>query len=371
MSNRRCNTKRLVVSGGGTGGHIFPALAVAQEFRSRYPDAEILYIGAKGRMEMEKAPEAGFPVKGLWISGMERKLSFKSLLFPVKLFWSLLHATIILKRFRPCVVAGFGGYASGSTLKAASWLGIPVLIQEQNSLPGKTNKLLARSARKVCVAFEGMEKYFETGKIIFTGNPVRKELQGASGNRDEARSFFDLDKTRFTILIVGGSQGALSVNRALEAHLDFFVKNNIQLIWQTGKYFYDQADAAVKALDGDTIKIYKFIQRMDFAYAAADLVISRAGAIAMSEIALAGKPAVFIPLPTAAENHQMVNALAFAEKDAAWVIPDNEVMETLETKLMEIIKNRDLLEKYGKNIRKLAVADATEKIVDELEKMMN
>ncbi|MBN1338648.1 MAG: undecaprenyldiphospho-muramoylpentapeptide beta-N-acetylglucosaminyltransferase [Bacteroidales bacterium] len=370
MLNRRCNSKKLVVSGGGTGGHIFPALSVALEFRSRYPDAEVLYIGAKGRMEMEKAPAAGFRVIGLWISGMERKLSMRSLIFPVKLTWSLLHATAILIRFKPCAVAGFGGYASGSTLKAASMLGIPVLIQEQNSIPGKTNKLLAKSAKKVCVAFGGMEKYFDKNKIVMTGNPVRKEMLNIEDKRDEAIRFFDLDRSRPMILVVGGSQGALAVNRAVETHLGFFRDEGIQLIWQTGKHYFTQAGASVSAMKLDNVKPFEFIRRMDLAYAASDLVISRAGAIAMSEIALAGKPAVFVPLPSAAENHQMINALAFAEREAAWVIRDNEVRDQLAKVIKKIINDTELLKRYGENIKRFSVKNAAERIVDELEKLM-
>lgn len=364
MSDRQSH--RIILSAGGTGGHIFPAVAVARELEKLLPGVEILFVGARGKMEMEKIPEAGYQVKGLWISGLERKKSIRSLLFPVKVAWSMAHALQILTVFRPSVVAGFGGYASGAILKAASVKRIPTLIQEQNSLAGITNRILAGSAEKICVAYEGMEKFFQPEKIIVTGNPVRSEISNIDDKKEEALSYFGFETGRFNVLVVGGSQGARSVNKAIVKSIDFFNNAGINLLWQTGKLFYEQARTLVDGKGINNIRVSTFIDRMDLAYAAADLVVSRAGAIALSEIALAGRPAVLIPLPTAAEDHQMKNALAYSEHGAAVVIPDSEAEARLTVEIEKIIHDDAFRKSLGENVRSFAKPDAAVSIAEEI-----
>lgn len=361
----RANPK-IIISGGGTGGHIFPAIAIAKALMKRINNAEVLFVGAKGRMEMERVPLAGFKIKGLWISGLQRRLTVKNLLFPIKLILSLFKARQIIREFKPDIVIGVGGYASGPTLRMAMRQKVPTLIQEQNSYPGITNRLLAKKVNSICVAYNHMDQYFPKDKIIKTGNPVREELVDISEKREQARTFFNLD-SRQVILVVGGSQGAIAINKSIELLLPEIIKNDMQLIWQTGTLFFDQA---VKNA-GDQIKVFKFIDRMDLAYAAADIVISRAGAIAISELCLVKKPVIFVPLPSAAEDHQTKNAQALVELEAALLIKEARIEDELESTLKNLSTNKDLQHKLSANIGKLAIANASEMIVDEIMKLLD
>ena len=365
--------KKIIISGGGTGGHIFPAVAIADGLKRRLGNAEILFIGAKGRMEMEKVPAAGYTIEGLWISGIQRKLTLKNLSFPFKLISSIMKARRIIRRFKPDVAIGTGGYASGPMLRVASRRGIPSLIQEQNSFPGITNRILSRTVNKICVAFEGMEKYFPSSNIVITGNPVRKDIIEMKGKKDEGLRFFGLRENLKTILVVGGSQGARSVNRALATHLDEILASDVQIIWQCGRSFHELAVETANSLTAsraEQVKVFDFISRMDLAYTVADIVLSRAGAIAISELCIAGNPLVLVPLPTAAEDHQMKNAMALKEKDAALVIRDDELDEKLSMTLLSLLKDEGRQKVMRENILKLAKPDATEKIVDEVIKLL-
>jgi UDP-N-acetylglucosamine--N-acetylmuramyl-(pentapeptide) pyrophosphoryl-undecaprenol N-acetylglucosamine transferase len=360
----------IIISGGGTGGHIFPALAIARALKSKLPQARILFIGAKGKMEMEKVPAAGFEIKGLWISGLKRELSARNLLFPLKLFLSTIKAACIIRKFKADVAVGVGGYASGPALRAAALLGIPTLLQEQNSFPGITNKLLGKKAKKVCVAFEGMEKFFKAEKIVITGNPVRKEIIETEGKRTEAASHFSLNKDKKTVLVIGGSQGAFSINTSIETLLPLLKENKVQLLWQTGRNFMQRAEAACRKADYKDVKVIDFIQRMDLAYALSDLVISRAGAIAIAELAAVQKAVIFIPLPTAAEDHQTKNARRLEAKDAAVVVKDQEAGEKLPAILVQVLNDDSRREALAKNIGAFATKDADDKIADEIIKLI-
>lgn len=365
--------KRIIISGGGTGGHIYPAVAIADALKKRLDDPEILFIGAKGRMEMEKVPSAGYPIEGLWISGIQRKLSMKNLSFPFKLISSLWKARKIMRRFRPDVAIGTGGYASGPMLRVASRKGIPSLIQEQNSYPGITNRILSKTVDRICVAFEGMEKYFPKEKIRITGNPVRQDIIELSNKKKEAGEHFELKEKLRTILVIGGSQGARSINRCIGGHLEDILQNEVQIIWQCGPAFHSLATNIVETLGSSErlrVKLHAFISRMDLAYAAADLVISRAGAIAISELCIAGKPLILVPLPYAAEDHQTRNAKALTEKDAAILIKDDELDEKLVQELEKLLKDPSRQERMKKNILDLAKPDATDKIADEVVKLL-
>jgi UDP-N-acetylglucosamine--N-acetylmuramyl-(pentapeptide) pyrophosphoryl-undecaprenol N-acetylglucosamine transferase len=317
-------------------------------------------------MEMEKVPAAGFEIKGLWISGLKRELSAGNLIFPLKVLHSTIKAACIIHRFKADVAVGVGGYASGPALRAAGMLGIPTLIQEQNSFPGITNKLLGKKAKKICVAYEGMEKFFPAEKIIITGNPVRKEIIDTEGKRGDAGLYFGLNAGKKIILIIGGSQGAHSINACIEKLLPLLKDNKIELLWQTGRNFEQKAKDACKELGYDSVKIVDFIQRMDLAYALADLVISRAGAIAIAELAAVSKPVIFIPLPTAAEDHQMKNARKLEAKGAALVINDNDAAEKLPALILDLLTDDARREKLKKQIGTFAVADADDKIADEI-----
>ncbi len=357
---------RVIISGGGTGGHIFPAIAIANAIKEMQPDAEILFVGAMGKMEMEKVPQAGYNIKGLWISGIKRSLSLSNLTFPLKLWASMRKAAAIIKDFKPDVVVGVGGFASGPTLKAANNKKIPSLIQEQNSYPGITNRLLAKKAAKICVAYDHLEQYFPKEKIVYTGNPIRKEVVNIKGKSTEAYDFFGLEAHRQTLLIVGGSLGALAVNEAVKNHMKELENNNIQIIWQTGKLYYEQAVKAVEAQQLKLIRVVEFIQRMDLAYAAADLVISRAGAIAISELCATAKPSIFVPLPTAAEDHQTKNAQALLDKNAALLIPNNEINTKITETVLELMGNNIQRQQLSDNIAPLGILDADERIAQEV-----
>lgn len=358
--------EHIIISGGGTGGHIFPALAIATELKKRLPDAKFLFIGAKGKMEMEKVPQAGFPIEGLWISGIKREISLDNLMFPFKLISSLFRSWKIQRKFRPDIVIGVGGYASGPAVRVALWRRTPVLIQEQNSFPGITNRLLAKKASCICVAYPGMENYFPQEKIVMTGNPIRHEIIQTEGKRERGAGFFNLDAARTTVLVVGGSQGALSINKAIHAELALFGELGLQLIWQTGPSYLQTAVEAVARMDSTDLRAVAFIREMDLAYAMADIVISRAGAIASAELAAVAKPVIFIPLPTAAEDHQMKNARAFEEQNAALIIANHQIREKLRPLLKDLSSNPAKRKSLEENIRRLARTNATEKICDEV-----
>ena len=362
---------KIIISAGGTGGHIFPAVAVANTLRERLGEVDILFIGAKDKMEMKRVPAAGYPIEGLWISGLQRSLTLKNITFPFKVISSLYNAGKIIKKFKPDVVAGFGGFASGPTLRVASNKKIPTLIQEQNSYPGITNKILAKKVNTICVAYEGMERFFPEEKIIMTGNPVRKEVIQIEGKRNEAAKYFNLDSEKKTLLIVGGSLGALAVNKAIAKSLYKLMDEGLQVLWQTGEYFYNEAVKAAKPYSTKGVKVTPFIDKMDYAYAIADVIISRAGAIAISEIANVAKPAIFVPLPTAAEDHQTKNAMALVEKEAALMVENRDVMEDLTPAVISLFKNEQKQKSLKTNLKKLAINDAAEKITDEILKLID
>ena len=355
-----------MISGGGTGGHIYPAIAIANEIKERNPDANFLFVGANDRMEMEKVPQAGYEIKGLWISGIQRKLTLKNLIFPFKLISSLWNANKIIKKFKPNVVIGTGGFASGPTLQMANKKRIPTVLQEQNSYPGITNKLLAKKANKICVAYDGLERFFSKDKIVKTGNPVRQDLLEISRNRIEGQQFFKLNTAKKTVLVLGGSLGARAINRLIESQVNWFVENDIQLIWQTGKLYYDE----YKKHESGTIQVHAFLNKMNFAYAAADIIISRAGASSISELCIVGKPVIFIPSPNVAEDHQTKNAMAVVSKDAAILCKESE-LDTFQNVLENLVKNENKQNELSKNIKQLALPNATADIVNEIEKLLN
>lgn len=366
---------RIIISGGGSGGHIFPAIAIANAFRQRHPNAEILFIGAEGRMEMEKVPAAGYRIEGLPIAGLQRQLTLcnigKNLLLPFKVVRSHSKARHIIRSFQPSVVVGVGGFASEPTLKAASAMGVTTLLQEQNSFAGLTNRTLAHKAHTICVAYEGMERFFSKEKIVFTGNPVRADIEHIAVSRDEGCAFFDVDATQPVVLSVGGSLGASSINRMVMQHLDFFRQNNVQLIWQTGRWMYDEAVTAVQTAGvGKWVKVHQFVSRMDMAYAAANVIISRAGAIAISELCLVGKPIILIPSPNVAEDHQTKNAMALVNKGAALMVPDRQCGEHTIPLLAELLRDEDRCAAMSEACRALGVKSSADRIVDEIDKLI-
>lgn len=357
--------KKYIISGGGTGGHIYPAIAIAEELKHRQPDAEFLFVGAKGKMEMTKVPESGFEIIGLWISGIQRKLNFSNLMFPIKLLSSLLKSRKIIKSFQPDVVIGTGGFASGPLLKMANVMGLPTLIQEQNSYAGITNKWLAKDAKSICVAYENMEKFFPKEKIVFSGNPVRKDLIDTKKYKTEALQHFQLDADKQVLLIVGGSLGSQRINELIAEHLPFFESKNIQVLWQCGKIYFEK----YKSLNSENVKVLEFINKMNLGYSAADIIISRAGAGAVSELSLVGKPVIFIPSPNVAEDHQTKNAKSIADKDAAIMITEIELEEKFKNQFEKLVEDEELQKKMSEQILKLAKPNATQTIVDEIEKL--
>ena len=371
---------KFIVSGGGTGGHIYPAIAIANELKSRFPDAEFLFVGAQDKMEMQKVPQAGYAIKGLWIAGLQRKLTLQNLLFPFKLISSLWKSRAIIKRFKPDVVIGTGGFASGPLLQMANSLNIPTVIQEQNSFPGITNKLLSKKANKICVAYENLERFFPKDKMILTGNPVRQDLIDIDCKREEAIKYFNLDTSKKTLLVLGGSLGARRVNQLIEKELDFFASHNIQVIWQCGKFYFDQFNKYnINANQQPTtnnqqpttdIQVLAFIDRMDLVYAAADFVISRAGASSVSELSIVGKPVIFIPSPNVAEDHQTKNAKAIVDKNGALLLKESELDEKFDTVFNDLVANENLQKQLSENIKKLAKIHATSDIVDEIVKLI-
>jgi UDP-N-acetylglucosamine--N-acetylmuramyl-(pentapeptide) pyrophosphoryl-undecaprenol N-acetylglucosamine transferase len=363
--------KRIIISGGGTGGHIFPAIAIADAFKKSSPGAEILFIGAKGRMEMEKVPAAGYPIEALWISGFQRRLTWKNLLFPLKVLFSLWKASRIIHRFQPDVVIGVGGYASGPTLRMAVRKKIPTLIQEQNSFPGITNRILASKVDRICVAYEGMEKFFPKERIVLIGNPVRTDLVDLKDKREDALKFFGLKKEKLTIFIMGGSLGARTINKSVIncIHRNITQKG-VQLLWQTGKYYFEDIKTELAIENDPEIHIHEFINRMNLAFAAADLIISRAGAIAISELCIVGKPVILIPSPNVTDDHQTKNAKALASRNAAILLKNSEAEEKLFEKITELISDQPLQQLLSENISKLAVIGAADKIAEEALKMI-
>jgi UDP-N-acetylglucosamine--N-acetylmuramyl-(pentapeptide) pyrophosphoryl-undecaprenol N-acetylglucosamine transferase len=361
---------RIIISGGGTGGHIFPALAIANEFKRRHADSEILFVGAEGKMEMTKVPEAGYKIIGLWISGLQRKLTISNLAFPFKLIASYFKAGNIIKSFNPNVVIGTGGYASGPIMLAASKARVTSVIQEQNSYAGLTNKQLAHKAAKICVAYAGMEKYFPASKIVFTGNPVRKDIIDLNAKREKALSHFAFTGSDRTLLILGGSLGARTINESILAELDKLIDSQIQVIWQTGKLYYEGIKAQIENKDLRRIRVVDFLKQMDLAYAAADVVISRAGALAISELCIAKKPCLLVPSPNVAEDHQTKNAMALVNEGAALIVKDSEAKELLVSEVLKLVYDEQLSEKLSVNIGKWAKPQATEDIVDEIEKLI-
>ena len=361
----------ILISGGGTGGHIFPAIAIANALKSEMADANILFVGARGRMEMKKVPEAGYPIEGLWISGLQRKLDKQNLLFPFKVIRSLRDAARIIKRFRPDVAIGTGGYASGPLLYMASRRKIPSLILEQNSYPGITNKLLGKTVNRICVAYEGMDKYFAAEKITVTGSPIRKEIRNLTATREEGLEAFGLKPGLPVLLIIGGSQGAMRINEAVIENLGEILDPGVQLIWQTGRTSFAKANDAVSGRGvGDRVKVTEFITRMDLAYAASDLIVSRAGAIAIAEITAVKKPAIFVPLPGAAEDHQTKNAMTLVKGHAAVMVNEADLNDRLAKVVSDLIKNKSDRLVMVQNLKRFDHPDATEKIVKEILKLM-
>ncbi|MBE0423370.1 MAG: undecaprenyldiphospho-muramoylpentapeptide beta-N-acetylglucosaminyltransferase [Lutibacter sp.] len=357
----------IILSGGGTGGHIYPAIAIANELKLKYPEANFLFVGAKDKMEMEKIPEAGYQIKGLWISGIQRQFILKNLSFPFKLVSSLSKAYQIIKEFKPDIVIGTGGFASGPTLYVASNRKIKTLIQEQNSYPGITNKLLAKRVDKICVAYDGLERFFPLTKIVKTGNPVRQDLLEIESKREEAKKYFNLSSDKKTLLVVGGSLGARALNNLIEKHIDWLVSKNLQVIWQTGKLYYNEFKK-YDSLGG--VQTHAFLNRMDLTYVAADFIISRAGAGSISELCIVGKPVIFIPSPNVAEDHQTKNALAVVNQNAALLLKESELGE-FQSNMQELLDNEELQQTLSKNIKKLALPNATNDIVEEIVKLIN
>ena len=358
---------RIILSGGGTGGHIYPAIAIANELKSRFPDAEFLFVGALDKMEMEKVPEAGYKIEGLWISGIQRKLTLKNLAFPFKLIISLLRSRKILKTFRPNVAIGTGGFASGPLLQVAASKNIPSLIQEQNSYPGITNKLLGKKVDKICVAYDGLERFFPKEKIVKTGNPIRQDLLEIDNKSIKAKDIFKLKHGKHTLLVLGGSLGSRRINQLIEKELEFFQTQNVEVIWQCGKLYYQE----YKFYDNqEDVQVHPFLNNMDFAYAASDIIISRAGAGSVSELCVVGKPVIFIPSPNVAEDHQTKNAMAIVEKNAALMIKEADLEIDFENMFSQLVNNLERRKELSENIKELALVNATKDIADEVEKLL-
>ncbi len=364
--------KRFLISGGGTGGHIFPALSIAGEIRRRMPDADILFVGAEGRMEMERVPAAGYPIKGLPVSGFDRKHLLRNVKVVARLLKSMRMARQILKEFRPDIAIGVGGYASGPMLKAAQKAGIPTLLQEQNSYAGVTNKMLAAKARCICVAYEGMERFFPKEKIVLTGNPVRQNLVECDATPEEARKAMGMDANRKTVLVIGGSLGARTINNAMIDGLARLGQHDdLQVVWQSGKFYDEQCREALAAAGVKNVVQMPFISNMDMAYRAADLVVSRAGASSISELQLLGKACILVPSPNVAEDHQTKNALALANRQAAIMIPDAEAANRLIDTVIRTATDQAVLDTLAANVAQMALRDSAQHIVDEVEKLIN
>jgi UDP-N-acetylglucosamine--N-acetylmuramyl-(pentapeptide) pyrophosphoryl-undecaprenol N-acetylglucosamine transferase len=361
--------RKYIVSGGGTGGHIFPALAIANEIRRRDPEASILFVGALGRMEMERVPSSGFPIIGLPVEGFKRKIGFGNLAVVVKLLFSMFKASKIIRSFKPDVVIGVGGYASGPLLRMAAYHKIPSLIQEQNSYAGITNRLLAHKAKKICVAYEGMQQYFPADKIVLTGNPIREEIVTHKIKKNSACSFFGIPEDKPVVLILGGSLGARTINESILSQINAIEKENISVLWQTGKLYIDQIKKELDSKQLKNIRYFDFISRMDMAYSAANIIISRAGAATISELCLLGKPSILVPSPNVAEDHQTKNAMALVKNEAAIMVKDSDAREKLFLVTLDLLHSEPLQEKLGDNCRKMALPGSTTMIVDEIYKL--
>lgn len=363
--------ERVIISGGGTGGHIFPALAIANEIKARNPDAKILFVGAEGKMEMEKVPAAGYTIVGLPIVGLQRKLTFSNFLLPFKLLSSLSKARSVIKNHKPQVVIGVGGYASGPTLKMAQQLGIPTVIQEQNSYPGKTNRLLAKKAKAICVAYKNLDDVFPEKLIHLTGNPVRAELSSMNLSKEAAFACFpDLDPNKKTILVIGGSLGAKTLNESVLIGADLIEEKGYQLLWQCGKYYHEAMKEEVAKNKTKNIVLTDFIARMDAAYTLADVIISRAGALSISELCLVGKPTIFVPSPNVSEDHQTKNAMALVNENAAVIIKDSEARNKLIQESINVLENERWSLSLSESISKMALPNATQDIVNTIEKLL-
>jgi len=357
----------FIISGGGTGGHIYPAIAIADALKSKYPNAKFMFVGANDRMEMQKVPAAGYPIKGLWISGFQRSNMIKNLLLPFKVISSMFKSFLILKKQKPTIAIGTGGYASAALLKTAGLIGVKTLIQEQNSYPGITNKILAGNASKICVAYEGLDRYFPKNKIVKTGNPLRGQIMDLDIASAEAKESFNLDNNKKTLLILGGSLGARTINNLIAEKINFLTGLGLNLIWQCGKLYYEE----FKSLESKNVKVVAFIDRMDLAYAAANVIISRAGASSVSELAVVGKPTMFIPSPNVAEDHQTKNALAIVDKQAAILVRENNLESDFEKEMQNLMVNNEFSQKLSENFKALAQPNATNNIVEEIEKIIN
>jgi UDP-N-acetylglucosamine--N-acetylmuramyl-(pentapeptide) pyrophosphoryl-undecaprenol N-acetylglucosamine transferase len=357
---------KFILSGGGTGGHIYPAIAIANELKSQFPDAEFLFVGAQDKMEMQKVPQAGYEIKGLWIAGLQRKLTLQNLMFPLKLATSLLESRRIIKQFKPNVVIGTGGFASGPLLQAAGSAGIPTVIQEQNSFPGITNKLLSKKANAICVAYDNLERFFPKEKIVLTGNPVRQDLIDIESKKEEAIAFYGLDPNKKTLLVLGGSLGARRVNQLIEKELQNMLSQDVQIIWQCGKLYFED----YKIHQQQHVRVVDFIERMDFVYAAADVIISRAGASSVSELCIVGKPVIFIPSPNVAEDHQTKNAQAIVDAKGAILLKESDLDSQFSIVFEALLKDQGKQKQLSDNIKKLAMPNATKVIVDEIKKLL-
>ncbi len=364
------NNMRVIIAGGGTGGHIFPAVAIAHALQRLRPGTQLLFVGATGRMEMEKVPQEGFKIVGLDIAGFNRSNMLKNLTLPFKIWKANMQAKAVLKDFKPNAVVGVGGYASFPVLNAAQSAGIPTLIQEQNSYAGKSNKILGRRAKAICVAYENMDKFFHKDKLILTGNPVREKIAHSTISRAEGQSWLSMTPAKRTVLVVGGSLGAKSVNEAIDKSLEEILAEDVQVIWQTGKPYYQTAVERAKAFEGN-VKVFEFIREMDYAYAAADMVISRAGALAIAELCIIGKPVIFVPFPYAAEDHQTSNAMALVEHNAAMMVKDSDAATELVKKLKTLLHDTAMQDIMMASLKNLAIKDADERIAEKVIEIAN
>jgi UDP-N-acetylglucosamine--N-acetylmuramyl-(pentapeptide) pyrophosphoryl-undecaprenol N-acetylglucosamine transferase len=362
------STQKIIISGGGTGGHIFPAIAIANELKRRNPTADILFVGASGKMEMEKVPQAGYSIIGLPITGFQRRIAFSNFLLPFKLVYSLIKAFFILRKFKPQAVIGVGGYASGPILRIASILNIPTVVQEQNSFPGKTNRILSKVVSKICVAYPNLDKFFPKEKIVLTGNPVRNEMVSIDGKKDNALTHFKLDTSKKTILIIGGSLGARTLNESLINSIDKIVASNVQVIWQCGKFYFPNYANKQEYLVAHGVHLFEFIKEMDLAYAAADVIISRAGAMSVSELTIIEKPTILVPSPNVSDDHQTHNAKSLT--DAVLIVTDKEAKEKLIQTSIELVNNDNSGKQMALKLRDFAIPNAAELIVNEIEKCM-
>jgi UDP-N-acetylglucosamine--N-acetylmuramyl-(pentapeptide) pyrophosphoryl-undecaprenol N-acetylglucosamine transferase len=360
----------IIISGGGTGGHIFPALAIADGLKASGLPVEILFVGAEGRMEMEKVPAAGYPIEGLEISGIQRSLTTKNFAVPFKIVKSLLKAKSIINNFKPDIAIGVGGYASGPMLFAASLSGVPTVIQEQNSYPGVTNKILAKRAKMIFVAYEGMQKFFPADKLVLAGNPVRALIAGNLPTKEEACNFFGLDVSKPVIFSFGGSLGARTINQSIEKHLDVIKDSGAQLIWQTGKAYFNQINQKLDENDWSGLKVMEFLKEMHFAFAAADVIISRAGALSIAELCLVGKPVILVPSPNVSEDHQTKNAMALVNNGAAILVTDKDAQELLIPTALDLLKNESQRNSLSIKIKQMAIADATDTIVKNISQIL-